>query len=525
MSSNTELPGQCSGARVHNAENIDELESHAENLASQSTKTTMTAPARVVKKCRRVPSIRVKGSAVLGLPSMVIRGRRGRKGEEVKQVNMNEEWTDAEPPITISYTSSTDFDLDAPEAKATITKFDQVNDFQTFYDSDDDIDPEFGGWEQWWYSFEFPVTESIEGNFGLSDSNGSGESSSKLVREAFSTCRQTNKAVESLEDMPAEKEAEERERSTVVIDSDSSEQSGKEFALRKRVRSDEAENHHNKRDPCQKVNPHGISIGRVANKPKNGQSHRGEMVQADFWALDPRTRVLELKKMFHRRKKAEEEMLNATEGNRIRADLKAYSYLEKTLIPVKGITSFYGQVPGTEVGDYYFYRAELILVGLHRQIQSGIDYIASSASKEKFVDSGGKPLAVAVSVVSSQSGRYDNRHEGETLTYVGQGPSNADQKLERGNLALKNSCDLGLCVRVIRKVDVEKKDTPTSFGGSPGTCSPSGSLYIYDGIYKVERCYKEIQPRKGHRGFKVWKFTLIRQPGQTPVVDHLRGLG
>ncbi|KAL2629104.1 hypothetical protein R1flu_013790 [Riccia fluitans] len=473
--------------------------------------------ARVVKFRGRIPSIRVKGP---DLRPIVIPGRRGRKGEETRRIHTSEEWTDVEPPITVCYSSNseTNSDSDTSQRLPKMTKFKHGNDVPP----DLEEDPQSDGSVQLWHT----PTAVIESNVGQSNPSGSGESSSSSVREDFAPYRQTNEVAEDVIRM--KKEAEERERCTVIIESDSSEDG---FVPSKRFRSNNAENRLSMKTPRLKIiHPGTRRAASNSDLPNGGDSIINE---EDLWGRDARTRVLEFKKMFHDRRKVEEEIFNRKRAeekgtevnrNRNRIDLKTYAYLEKTVMPMKGITSVYGKVPGIEVGDYFFYRVELMLVGLHRQIQSGIDYIPASARSRQaeFVDSFGKPLAVAVSVVSSQGGRYGDRHEGETLTYTGQGANNADQRLVRGNLALKNSYDLGVWVRVIRKVDVEKGEAPISFGGRPGTCSPSGILYIYDGFYKVEHYYEELQDEVG--GFYVWKFMLKRVPGQKPIVDHLKCL-
>uniref|UniRef100_A0A8R7PYK4 Uncharacterized protein n=1 Tax=Triticum urartu TaxID=4572 RepID=A0A8R7PYK4_TRIUA len=128
-----------------------------------------------------------------------------------------------------------------------------------------------------------------------------------------------------------------------------------------------------------------------------------------------------------------------------------------------------GPVPGVFVGDAFNYRAELLVVGLHNQTQADIGYVPASK-----VD-GGHP--VATSIVSS--GRYlDDHDNGGVLIYTGSG----------GNLALTYSCNYGIEVRVIRCHDCH--------------ASPSGKLYVYDGLYKVY-CTTEI-----------CKFKLVRVPGQ-----------
>ncbi|CAL5193247.1 unnamed protein product [Lathyrus oleraceus] len=174
-----------------------------------------------------------------------------------------------------------------------------------------------------------------------------------------------------------------------------------------------------------------------------------------------------------------------------RPDLKA-----GTVMMTKGVRSNgkkrIGIVPGVEIGDIFFFRFELCLVGLHAPSMAGIDYLGSKASQEE------EPLAV--SIVSS-GGYEDNTDDGDVLIYSGQGGVNrekgaSDQKLERGNLALEKSMHRGNDVRVIR--------------GLKDVMHPSGKVYVYDGIYKIQDSWVE----KAKSGFNVFKYKLVRMPGQ-----------
>ncbi|QHO46738.1 Histone-lysine N-methyltransferase, H3 lysine-9 specific [Arachis hypogaea] len=132
-----------------------------------------------------------------------------------------------------------------------------------------------------------------------------------------------------------------------------------------------------------------------------------------------------------------------------------------------------GGVPGVEIGDIFFFRFELCLVGLHSPSMAGIDYIGSKTSQEE------EPLAV--SIVSS-GGYEDNAEDGDVLIYSGQGGANrekgaSDQKLERGNLALEKSLHRGNDVRVIK--------------GLRDEAHPTGKVYVYDGLYKIQDSWVE----------------------------------
>ncbi|XP_049358539.1 histone-lysine N-methyltransferase, H3 lysine-9 specific SUVH6-like [Solanum verrucosum] len=159
----------------------------------------------------------------------------------------------------------------------------------------------------------------------------------------------------------------------------------------------------------------------------------------------------------------------------------------------------FGHVPGIEIGDQFRFRAELVTIGLHHQFMNGINYVNIG---RKYV---------ATSIVDS--GRYDNEAiSSETFIYVGQGGNpkvsvNArveDQKLKGGNLALKNSMDMGCPVRVIcgrKRVNGEKSDI----------------RYIYSGLYTVTKCWEEIAPT----GKYIFKFELKRNLGQPKLAREL----
>ncbi|CAM6087518.1 unnamed protein product [Calypogeia fissa] len=152
-----------------------------------------------------------------------------------------------------------------------------------------------------------------------------------------------------------------------------------------------------------------------------------------------------------------------------------------------------GPVPGVQVGRCFGFRAELCLVGLHRRTMSGIDWTDVDSND-------GNRISIALAIVVS-GGYEDNVDEGETLIYTGEGGQDArrrqcaDQKLEGGNMALRNSYFLQNPVRVIRGTDVN---------------SSSETLYSYDGLYKVANWREDV----GRSRFKVFKFTLVREAGQ-----------
>lgn len=180
---------------------------------------------------------------------------------------------------------------------------------------------------------------------------------------------------------------------------------------------------------------------------------------------------------------------NNGKNNKKRVDLEASNFLKKGNKYINTGKQIIGVVPGVEVGDEFQYRVELNIIGLHRLLQGGIDYVKH----------GGKVLAT--SVVAS-GGYDDDLDDSDVLIYTGQGGNvmnsdkePEDQKLERGNLALKNSIDDKNPVRVIRRSE--------SVDGKSKT-------YVYDGLYLVEKCWQDLGPH----GKLVFKFQLERIPGQ-----------
>ncbi|KAF5187866.1 Histone-lysine N-methyltransferase, H3 lysine-9 specific protein [Thalictrum thalictroides] len=194
---------------------------------------------------------------------------------------------------------------------------------------------------------------------------------------------------------------------------------------------------------------------------------------------------------------AESKSKNAREKPSGRPDLVSAKILKEKKKWVNTGKPILGTVPGVEVGDEFHFRVELAIIGLHRPYQSGIDYSKMN----------GKVLAT--SVVAS-GGYADDMDSSDVLNYSGQGglPNGdkeaEDQKLERGNLSLKNSCDERTPVRVIRGFKEPKGNDSSDSKGK------MVSTYTYDGLYFVEKYWEEIGPY----GTKVFKFELRRIPGQ-----------
>ncbi|TKY49799.1 Histone-lysine N-methyltransferase, H3 lysine-9 specific SUVH1 [Spatholobus suberectus] len=188
-----------------------------------------------------------------------------------------------------------------------------------------------------------------------------------------------------------------------------------------------------------------------------------------------------------------EEAKELSSGSIKRADLKACNTLM-----TKGIRTNMrkriGAVPGVEIGDIFFFRMELCIVGLHAPSMGGIDALHIRGEFEE--------ETLAVSIVSS--GEYDDDAEdSDVIIYTGQGGNffkkdkhAIDQKLQRGNLALDRSSRQHNEVRVIR--------------GMRDGVNPNAKIYVYDGLYKIQDSW--IEKAKGGGG--VFKYKLVRMPGQ-----------
>lgn len=153
-----------------------------------------------------------------------------------------------------------------------------------------------------------------------------------------------------------------------------------------------------------------------------------------------------------------------------------------------------GNVGGAVVGDTFRYRAEMKVLGLHREVEGGI-----SSSRI-----GGQRLGV--SVVAS-GGYEDDEDYGEVLLYSGHGGRDKvtrrqakDQLPEKGNLALMSCCENQDVVRVIR-------------GHISRENSRAKTIYSYDGLYNVLSYRREV----GRSGYVVYMFKLERCPGQLPL--------
>ncbi|XP_006414898.2 histone-lysine N-methyltransferase family member SUVH9 [Eutrema salsugineum] len=192
-------------------------------------------------------------------------------------------------------------------------------------------------------------------------------------------------------------------------------------------------------------------------------------------------------------------MENQREGigmRRGRPDSKAASLMKDRLLWMNRDKRIVGSIPGVQVGDIFFFRLELCVVGLHGQTQAGIDYLIGSRS------SNGEPIATSVIV----SGGYeDDDDQGDVIMYTGHGGQDKlgrqaeHQKLEGGNLAMERSMYYGIEVRVIRGFKYEN--------------SVSSKVYVYDGLFRIVDSWFDV----GKSGFGVFKFRLERIEGQVEM--------
>ncbi|KAL3507471.1 hypothetical protein ACH5RR_032853 [Cinchona calisaya] len=198
---------------------------------------------------------------------------------------------------------------------------------------------------------------------------------------------------------------------------------------------------------------------------------------------------------------SEDEKLRVDVGShkRARGDLKAAALMRQHGLWLNRDKRIVGAVPGVEIGDLFFFRMELCVIGLHGHVQAGIDYLSANQS------SNGEPIATSVIV----SGGYeDDVDTGEEIIYTGHGGQDKhnrqcmNQKLECGNLALERSMYYGIEVRVIRGFKYEG--------------SVSGKVYVYDGLYRVVSSWFDV----GKSGFGVFKYKLVRIENQ-PVMGSL----
>ena len=188
----------------------------------------------------------------------------------------------------------------------------------------------------------------------------------------------------------------------------------------------------------------------------------------------------------------EEEEEGSFNVRRVGSDLKASATMRSRGMWLNRDKRIVGTIPGVCIGDVFLYRMELCVVGLHGQPQAGIDYLPGSMSLN------GEPIATSVIVSGGYEGDVD---EGDVIILSGHGEQVKNptqvfhQKMEGGDLALERSMHYGIEVRVIRAVRYQ------------GTCSTSGKVYVYDGLYRIVESWFD----------GVFKFMLSRIDGQAKM--------
>ncbi|KAJ1274005.1 hypothetical protein BS78_05G030000 [Paspalum vaginatum] len=223
------------------------------------------------------------------------------------------------------------------------------------------------------------------------------------------------------------------------------------------------------------------SIQRSLNK---------ELVFCSSSSSDPNESVEETMMMFDSLRRCILQLDEKEDAGK-RADLKAGTLMMQNGLRINNLKTI-GPVPGVEIGDIFFFRIEMCIVGLHAPSMAGIDYISAKHGR--------KDETLAISIISS--GGYENDDsDSDILVYTGQGGNSRhkekhDQKLEKGNLALMNSMKKKNPIRVVRSAQ-------------DPFCN-SGKIYIYDGLYRVEESWMD----KAKNGFSVFKYKLRREPGQ-----------
>ncbi|KAK6138954.1 hypothetical protein DH2020_027300 [Rehmannia glutinosa] len=166
---------------------------------------------------------------------------------------------------------------------------------------------------------------------------------------------------------------------------------------------------------------------------------------------------------------------------RTRGDLKAATVMREHGLWLNREQRVVGNIPGVLIGDVFFFRMEMCVLGLHGQVQAGTDYVPSSQSLN------------------------DDEDVGDVIVYTGHGGQDKHnrqvmhQKLECGNLALERSMSCGIEVKVIR--------------GFKYKGSASEKVYVYDGLYKIIETWFDV----GRSGFGVYKFKLVRIENQVEM--------
>ncbi|MCW2927569.1 MAG: hypothetical protein JWM86_1537, partial [Thermoleophilia bacterium] len=145
--------------------------------------------------------------------------------------------------------------------------------------------------------------------------------------------------------------------------------------------------------------------------------------------------------------------------------------------------------PGVSPGAPFADRVALRAGGVHLALQAGIDYRVG---------------APAHSIVLNE-GYIDDVDDAIEIIYTGHGGNEngrqvADQKWERGNLAMYRAWAAGSTVWVSRGPKLKRTPLPTN-----GT-------YVYGGAYRVVDAFRE----EGRDGFLICRFRMVQIDGIEP---------
>ncbi|EMS56150.1 Histone-lysine N-methyltransferase, H3 lysine-9 specific SUVH5 [Triticum urartu] len=171
------------------------------------------------------------------------------------------------------------------------------------------------------------------------------------------------------------------------------------------------------------------------------------------------------------------------------ADLQAYKIFRDRFLAQCNDERFVGNVPGINVGDIFYARVELCIIGLHRPHRLGIDHIR----KED-----GTCIAVSIVAYALLSDVKDNF---DAFVYSGSRTATMNQKIEGTNLALKKSMDTKTPVRVIHGFTIHAKN------------SQRKSILVYGGLYLVEKYWREKESEDRY----VYMFRMRRMAGQKHI--------
>jgi [histone H3]-lysine9 N-dimethyltransferase len=233
----------------------------------------------------------------------------------------------------------------------------------------------------------------------------------------------------------------------------------------------------------------------VVRSKRSKSSHKKPIADNELAFLppsdDPRE-IVEVVLMTFEALRRRHLQLDKTQETSKRADLKSGAIMMAGNLRANAGKRI-GIVTGIEVGDIFYFRMELCIIGLHAPSMGGIDYVTT-----KFGD---EDDSVAICIVAA--GVYDNDDDDpDVLIYSGSGGNHKnseerqDQKLERGNLALERSLTRKNVIRVVR-------------GYKDPSCL-TGKVYMYDGLYRIHESWKE----KTKTGMTCFKYKLLREPGQ-----------